>query len=403
MKYIVILGDGMADYGIESLGGRTPLQHAFKPNIDRLAKMSELGTVQTIPDGFPPGSDVANLSVLGYEADRYYTGRSPLEAVSLGVQLGDHDVAFRCNLVTLSGEKNYREKTMIDYSSQEISTEEAAELISAVDEKLSSKDFQFYPGISYRHLMVWLNGETDVDLTPPHDITDKKIRDFLPQGKGSDLLLQFMEQSEEILTDHPVNRMRMKKGLRPATSIWLWGQGKKPALIRFEEKFGVKGSVICAVDLVKGLGLCAGLDVVDVPGATGNIHTNFFGKAKAAVSELKKGKDFVYVHVEAPDEAGHQGNVADKVKSIEEVDQKVLGTILEGLSSIEADYRILILPDHPTPLSIKTHTGEAVPYLIYDSRFPVFSGIDSYNEESAGSTGNHIEQGPDLMAKFLKG
>lgn len=403
MKYIVILGDGMADYPIKELNNKTPLQYAYKPNMDRLAEKSEIGLVKTIPDGFPPGSDVANLSVMGYDPKRFYTGRSPLEAVSLGVQLGELDVAFRCNLVTLSDEKRYNQKTMIDYSSQEITTEESQELMKSVNKKLGSDKFHFYPGISYRHLMVWINGLADLNLIPPHDITDKKIENYLPQGEGSALLLNIMEESAGILSNHPVNEFRKARGLRPATSIWLWGQGKKPSLSSFYQEFGVKGSVVSAVDLVKGIGICAGLDVVNVPGATGNIHTNYQGKAEAVLKELIKGKDYVYLHIEAPDEAGHQGNLKDKVKAIEEIDDKVLGTILRGMDSINDDYRIMILPDHPTPLSIKTHTAEAVPFMICDSRFSHSSSQRSYDEKSAQNSGVYVENGFQLMCRFLKG
>lgn len=403
MKYIVILGDGMADYPLAELGGRTPLQYAKKPNIDKLAKSAEVGLVKTVPEGFPPGSDVANLSVMGYDPQKYYTGRSPLEAVSLGVELGPDDVAFRCNLVTLSKEKVYEEKTMVDYSSQEISSEESAQLMKSIEQELGGGEFKFYPGISYRHLMVWKGGPLDGDLTPPHDISDRKITDFLPKGTGSDVLLTLMKKSYDILNVHPVNQVRKVKGLRPAVSIWLWGQGKKPDLTGFEEKFNLVGSMVSAVDLTKGLGKCAGLNVVKVPGATGNIHTNFLGKAEAALAELKKGQDFVYVHVEAPDEAGHQGNINDKVKAIEEIDEKVLGTILNGLDQIKDDYRIMILPDHPTPVSIKTHTGEIVPYLIFDSRYSKESGILCYDEDSARQSGILIEPGHELMNRFING
>lgn len=401
MKYIVILGDGMADCKIEELGNKTPLQVARKTNMDKLAKESEIGMVKTVPEDYPPGSDVANLSVMGYNPENYYTGRSPLEAVSMGVDMGGNDVSFRCNLVTLSDEDNYHEKTMMDYSSGEISTEEAAELIKSVNESLANEEFKFYPGVSYRHLLVWNNGPEKFDLTPPHDISDKKVGEFLPKGMQSEKLLSLMEKSSEILADHPINKDRVARGLNPATSIWLWGEGKKPALNTFDEKYGLKGSVVSAVDLTKGLGICAGLDVVNVPGATGNVHTNFKGKAEAAIKELENGKDFVYVHVEAPDEAGHQGSLKDKIKSIEEIDETVLGTILCGLEQFE-HYRIMILPDHPTPLSIKTHTADPVPYLIYDSKKPVASGVDSYTEENAESTGVFVSKGYELMDKFIK-
>ncbi len=403
MKYIVILGDGMADYKLAASEGKTPLQLAHKPNIDRLAKMSEMGMVKTIPKGFPPGSDVANLSVLGYEPEIYYTGRSPLEAVSLGVNLGENDVAFRCNLVTLSDDQDYYKKTMLDYSAQEISSEEAARLIYDIDQELGSPEFRFFPGISYRHLLVWVNGKSKSKLIPPHDISDKRIGAYLPKGPGSDLLVSLMIKSWAILAHHPVNKKRRENGLRPASSIWLWGQGKKPALIPFADKYGLEGSVICAVDLIKGLGLCAGMNAPEVSGATGNIHTNFEGKAEMALRELKNGKDFVYVHIEAPDEAGHQGNVEEKIQAIEKIDELVVAKIIAGLDHMGEQYRMMILPDHPTPLSIKTHTSEIVPFLIFDSRSHIQSGVDIYCEEDALSTSQLIKSGPDLMAKFIKG
>ena len=306
MKYVVILGDGMADYPLGELGGKTPLQYAHTPNMDWLARYGEIGLVHTVPPGFAPGSDVANLSVLGYDPREYYSGRSPLEAVSMGIQLADDDVAFRCNLVTLAGGEEFQDQTMLDYSAGEIETVEAAALINELQSKLGRSDLNFFPGISYRHLMVWQGGPTEVVLTPPHDISDQKITVSLPAGPGAEVLTALMQKSEAIFKDHPVNLDRIARGLRPATSIWFWGQGKRPALNSFYEKYGLKGSVISAVDLTRGLGLCAGLDVVLVEGATGNIHTNFEGKARAALDELRRGQDFVYVHLEAPDEAGHQ-------------------------------------------------------------------------------------------------
>ncbi|ATW23861.1 cofactor-independent phosphoglycerate mutase [Candidatus Formimonas warabiya] len=403
MKYVVILGDGMADYKLAAFGNRTPLQLAYKPNIDGLAKASEMGMVRTVPDGFAPGSDVANLAVLGYEPEIYYTGRSPIEAVSMGVNLDAHDVAFRCNLVTLSGEDDYQEKMMLDYSSGEISTEEARELMHDINQELGSEQFRFYPGISYRHLLVWANGRFEFDLTPPHDISDQRIGPYLPKGAGCEVLTAFMRKSLAIFADHPVNKKRRQRGLNPATSLWIWGQGKKTVLSSFAQRYGLEGSVVCGVDLIKGLGICAGLSAPDVPGATGNIDTNFAGKAETALRELKDGKDFVYVHVEAPDEAGHHGNIEEKIKAIEEIDDKVVGRILPGLDALKEDYRVMILPDHPTPVSIRTHTAEIVPYMIYDSRYPIKGSIDTYCEENALSSGSFIKNGPDLMTRFIKG
>lgn len=403
MKYIVILGDGMADYPLAAYDHKTPLQMAHTPHIDSLVKTSEVGMVQTIPEGYPPGSDVANMSVLGYEPQIYYTGRSPLEAVSLGVDLGENDIAFRCNLVSLSAEENYADKTMLDYSSGEITSEEAALLIDDINKAIGTKEFHFHPGISYRHLMVWINGAWEFDLTPPHDISDQVIGTYLPQGAGSDVLTDMMIKSAKILKDHPVNRKRREQGLPPATSIWLWGLGKKPNFTPFVEKYGLNGSVICAVDLIKGLGICAGLNAPLVPGATGGVHTNFQGKADAALQELKAGKDFLYLHVEAPDEAGHQGNVKEKIGAIERIDDQVVGRLLQGLEEMKEDYRLLFLPDHPTPISIKTHTAEPVPFLLYDSRRSAPSGVHRYTEEEISAQGNFVKSGPALMEKFIEG
>ncbi len=390
----------MADYPRRELGDKTPLQYANTPNMDKLASRGETGLVKTIPDGFPPGSDVANLSVLGYAPEKYYTGRSPLEAISMGVELEKDDVAFRCNLVTLSGEEDYPLKIMEDYSAGEISSEEARELIYEVEKHLGGGKRHFYPGISYRHLMVWRGGPEKTTLTPPHDITGRPVAKFLPSGEGSDVLLELMRQSHVILPEHPINRARVERGLRPGNSIWLWGQGKKPALPLFKELYGLEGAVVSAVDLIMGIGICAGLQVLKVKGATGNIHTNFRGKAEAALAALRDGASFVYVHVEAPDEAGHQGDSETKVKAIEEIDDKVLGTLLNGLSDFE-EYRIMLLPDHPTPLSIRTHTSEPVPYVIMDSKSkPSVTGA-SYDESTALSMGIVVPDGPSLMHRFL--
>jgi 2,3-bisphosphoglycerate-independent phosphoglycerate mutase len=403
MKYLVVLGDGMADYKLAAFDNKTPLQLAYKPHMDNLARISETGMVRTIPEGYPPGSDVANMSVLGYEPEIYYTGRSPLEAVSMGGDLGENDVAFRCNLVTLSNDKNYQEKIMVDYSSGEITSEKAAVLINDINKAIGTEEFRFHPGISYRHLLVWVNGREEFELTPPHDISDRVIGSYLPKGAGSEVLTEMMMKSYEILKEHPVNNKRRAQGLRPATSIWLWGQGKKPAFIPFREKFGLNGSVICAVDLIKGLGICAGFSAPIIPGATGGVHTNFRGKAEAALTELKSGKDFVYVHIEAPDEAGHQGNPQEKINAIEKIDREVVGVLLQGLKEMGEDFRMLILPDHPTPISIKTHTAEPVPFIIFDSRRRMSSGINSYTEDEILSSGRFVQSGPELMAKFIKG
>lgn len=399
MKYIVMLGDGMADYPVEALGGRTPLEVARKPHIDRLAKYGELGMVKTVPDGMKPGSDVANLSAMGYNPLECYTGRSPLEAVSIGIEMSDTDVAFRCNLVTLSDEAEYRDKTMVDYSSGEITTEEAAELIRAVDAAFRTKEILFYPGISYRHCMIWHEGPTGLDLTPPHDISDRKVTDYLPKNP---VILDLMQRSYEVLKDHPVNQARVARGLNPANSIWLWGEGTKPGVSLFEKTYGVKGSVISAVDLIKGIGICAGMNVIEVEGATGNIDTNFKGKGEAALQTLLDGQDLVYIHVEAPDECGHHGDLEGKIRAIELIDELVVGPLLEGLLAAGEAYSILVMPDHPTPIAIKTHISDPVPYLLYRSTQEAESGIDTYTENTAKATGRYVAQGQELMNKLLE-
>lgn len=401
MKYIVVLGDGMSDYPVAQLGNLTPLQCANKPNIDFLASNGEIGMVKTIPDGIAPGSDVANLSVMGYDPRKYYTGRSPLEAVSMGVELSDTDLAFRCNLVNLDVKDSYESATMIDYSSDEITTAEAADLIAEVNKYLSKDEISFYPGISYRHCMVWHNGAGTRNMTPPHDILEKNIATYLPAGDNSQLFLSLQKKSYEILRNHPVNQARAARGLRPANSIWLWGEGKKPAIPKFLDKYAVTASVVSAVDLIKGIGLCAGMNSIDIEGATGNINTNFKGKAQAALEELKKGRDFVYVHVEAPDECGHRFEIDNKVKSIELIDSLLVGTLLEGLATYE-DYSIMVLPDHPTPLSLRTHTSDPVPYIIYRKSAEKPSGVSGYDEFQAKRTGLFVEEGHTLMDRFLE-
>lgn len=401
MKYIIILGDGMADWPIESIGGKTPLEAASKPNMDNLCKRSHLGLVHTVPEGMPAGSDVANLSVFGFDPKLYYTGRSPLEAISMGLKMNADDTALRCNLVTLSEEDNYEDRTMVDYSAGEITTDESTELMTAVAQGLNRDGISFYPGISYRHCLIWRNGPMDISLTPPHDISGKKISNFVPNGSGHEIALDLMKKSVDILKNHPANQQRISKGLRPATSIWLWGQGKKPSVPLFVEKYGLCGSVISAVDLIKGIGIASGMRSVDVTGATGNIHTNFKGKAIAALKELQEGRDFVYIHVEAPDECGHQGQLEEKIRAIELIDSEILGTLLKGLKDFD-DYRLMILPDHPTPISIKTHSSDPVPFLIFDSRKTEISNPDLiYSEACAKKTGTFVEQGHTLMDKFL--
>ncbi len=402
MKYIVLLVDGMADYPIESLGNKTPLEVVNIPNINGCARRGEVGMVQTIPAGMSPGSDTANLSVMGYAPEIYHTGRSPLEAASMGVEMKPTDVTFRCNLVTVSEEADFASKTMIDHSSGEITTEEARELILFLKPHLENAFLTLYPGVSYRHLLVWDQGPEDFKLTPPHDILDQPISQHLPQGSGGDVILAFMEKSHELLKNHPVNLARVARGLRPANSAWIWGEGKKPRLDSFAEKFGIEGAVISAVDLINGIGVCAGLEPVVVPGANGTLHTNFEGKAQGAVDILKSSKDFVYVHLEAPDECGHQGDLAGKMKAMEIIDEKVAGYILREMDAWGVPYRFLVLPDHRTPIARRTHTSEPVPYMLYDSTRTGSEKDQQFSEPSAEASGNYFDSGHALMDYFIK-
>lgn len=401
MKYLVMLCDGMADEPNETLGNSTPMEKANKPCMNILAAKAEVGIVKTVAEGLKPGSDVANLSVLGYEPAVYYSGRSPLEAASIGIDLKDTDVTLRCNLVTLSDDEDYENKTILDYCADDISSEEAKILIEYIQEKLGNDVFRFYPGVSYRHCLVWSNGNPHPGvLTPPHDITGKVITDYIPKGEAVDELYDLMKKSYDLLKDHPVNQARIARGKRPANSIWLWGEGTKPLLDNFSEKFGIKGSMISAVDLLKGIAICAGMNSVDVDGATGYLDTNFDGKCKAAIEEFKNGADLVYVHVEAPDECGHRGEIENKVKAIEMIDEHILGPVVEFLKGYD-DFAVLVCPDHPTPLSIRTHTSTPVPYLIYDSKNEINSGVKVFCEKEARETGNYIEKGFTMMNYFL--
>ena len=401
MKYLVMLCDGMADEPNEALGNSTPMEKANKPCMNSLAAKAEVGIVKTVAEGLKPGSDVANLSVLGYEPAVYYSGRSPLEAASIGIDLKDTDVTLRCNLVTLSDDEDYENKTILDYCADDISSEEAKILIEYIQEKLGNDVFRFYPGVSYRHCLVWSNGNPHPGvLTPPHDITGKVITDYIPKGEAVDELYDLMKKSYDLLKDHPVNQARIARGKRPANSIWLWGEGTKPLLDNFSEKFGIKGSMISAVDLLKGIAICAGMNSVDVDGATGYLDTNFDGKCKAAIEEFKNGADLVYVHVEAPDECGHRGEIENKVKAIEMIDEHILGPVVEFLKGYD-DFAVLVCPDHPTPLSIRTHTSTPVPYLIYDSKNEINSGVKVFCEKEARETGNYIEKGFTKMNYFL--
>ncbi len=401
MKYVVILGDGMADYPIDKLGGKTPLDMACKPNIDALCKAGELGLVKTVPDTLKPGSDVANLAVMGYDPLVCYTGRSPLEALNMGIVMADDDVAVRCNLVTLSGEGEYEDKTMLDYSAGEIGTAEARELIEYIQSQLGSESRFFKAGVSYRHCMILHRAAVGTQYTPPHDISDKPIKGHLPTGLYGDEMLALMRKSYELLSKHPINKRREAMGKRPANSIWLWGEGTRPALEPFESRWGLKGGVISAVDLVQGIGRGAGMRVIEVEGATGTYETNFAGKAKAAIDALKSGLDYIYVHMEAPDECGHQGDIEHKILSIELIDNIVVKYIKEELDKSGEDYAILIAPDHPTPIALKTHVSDPVPFVIY--RKGDCSEGNSYNESNACSSGIFYKSGEELAKHFLQG
>ena len=399
MKYVVILGDGMADYRQSFLGDKTPLMLAKKPFIDSLAKKSEAGLCRTVPCSLKPGSDVANLSVLGYNPEECYSGRSPLEAASIGIELKETDITARANLVTVSNEENYQDKTMMDYSAGEISTAEAKELIEYLAKHINNDKYSLHAGISYRHCLVIDNGSLAGDLTPPHDITNKPIKEHLPKSVQGKELLDIMVKSYDLLKDHPVNLKRIKEGKNPANSLWFWGDGTKPNLESFYNKFNKKGGIISAVDLLKGIGKLADMKVIEVEGATGNYDTNFAGKAKATVQNLLEGLDFVYVHMEAPDECGHHGDAKNKIYSIEQID-KVVETIATQLEKAGEEFSMLILPDHPTPLSIMTHCSDPVPYLLYNSKKQV-KGVNSYDEETASSTGVLVEKGYKLIEKLF--
>lgn len=399
MKYIVILGDGMADEPIAQIDGRTPLMAANTPVMDSLAAKSEIGLAHTIPKGMKPGSDTANLAVLGYDPEKYYTGRSPLEALSIGVPLKDTDIAIRCNIVTVSDDDlPYGEKTIIDHSSSEISTEDATVLMEAIQREMDNETYQYYVGTSYRHLTVWDKGAV-TELVPPHDILGKVIGQYLPEDEK---LREMMERSYAILNNHPINVERAKKGLNKANSIWFWGAGTRPALDSFEEKYHKKGAMISAVDLLKGIAVGASMGNIDVPGANGTLETNWEGKAEAAVKALlEENYDFVYVHMEAPDEMGHQGSLERKIKAIEYLDSRVLSIVVEKMGESGEDYRMLVMPDHPTPIACRTHTSDPVPYMLYDSKQNQESGC-LYNEADAKRNGIVVEQGYTLMSKLLE-
>ena len=394
MKYVIVLGDGMADEPIESLGGKTPLAYAKTPSMDELSKKGEIGLVHTIPDGMKPGSDTANLSVLGYDPEIYYSGRSPLEALSIGVPMKDSDVALRCNIVTISDDDvPFEEKSIIDHSSSEISTEDCAVLLNEVKKELENDEYKFYVGTSYRHCLIWDKGEV-VDLVQPHDVLGQKIGPNLPENP---VFRSMMKKSYEILKDHPINRERKKKGLNPANCCWFWGAGTKPMVADFKEKTGKSGIMISAVDLLKGIAVGSNMAVAKVDGANGGLNTNYTGKKDAAVKALTEdGYDFAYIHVEAPDEMGHQGSVEKQVKAIENIDEFVIGPLVEALKEKGEDFRMLILPDHPTPIRVRTHTADAVPYLLYDSAKEESHTWD-YNEAEAKESGNYVAKGHEMI------
>lgn len=394
MKYIIVLGDGMADEAMEELGGRTPLAYAKTPVMDRLAGKSEIGMVHTIPEGMNPGSDTANLSVLGYDPRIYYSGRSPLEALSIGVPMKDTDIALRCNIVTISEEDEpFEKKRIIDHSSGEINTEDCAVLLEAVRKELETDIYKFYVGTSYRHCLIWDNGRV-VELTPPHDVLTRAIGQYLPEDEK---LREMMRRSYDILVNHPINIERKKQGQNPANCCWFWGAGTKPMLTSFEEKTGKRGMMVSAVDLLKGIAAGAGMGVSIVEGANGGLHTNYEGKTEAALQAiLADGYDFVYIHIEAPDEMGHQGSVERKIQAIEYLDGRVLQPLTERLDKENTDYRLLVLPDHPTPIRLRTHTADSVPYMLYDSTKPL-THERSYNEAEGQASGNYIEAGHELI------
>jgi proposed homoserine kinase len=399
MKYIVVLADGAADLPIESLGGKTPLAYAKTPETDAIAPFSEIGMAHTIPEGMKPGSDTANLAVMGYDPKLYYTGRSPLEALSIGVDMVSSDIAIRCNIVTLSDDDlPYEQKTIIDHSSSEISTEDAAELLTAVRKQLEWENYHFYVGTSYRHLLIWNRGRV-VPLTPPHDILTRVVGEYLPEDP---VLREMQKRSYEILNNHPINVERAKQGLNKANSLWFWGAGTRPALSSFYEKTGLRGVMISAVDLLKGIAVGAGLRNITVPGANGGLHTNYEGKARAAVKALlEEGADFAYIHVEAPDEMGHQGSAERKVEAIEQIDRNIIGVVRREMDASGEPYRLLLMPDHPTPVTLRTHTADPIPYLLYDSTKKV-SCADVYTEEAAEKTGYDYPEGYRLMEHFTE-
>ncbi|MBO5870578.1 MAG: cofactor-independent phosphoglycerate mutase [Clostridia bacterium] len=403
MKYIVMLGDGMADEPIASLSKKTPLEVANKPTMDYLAKHGINGMVDTVPEGMVPESDTANLAVMGYDPKIYSKGRSPLEAASIGIEMQDDETAIRANIVALGGEGDYEDLVMLDHSSDEIPTEQAKVLIDAVQERFGNEFLKFYCGISYRHCLIWKNCPEFNDFSRPHDIIGRKIGDYLPKSESSRPMLELMKASYELLNNHPLNIERAKNGLKKANSLWFWSPGKKPSLPSFEEQTGLKGSVVCAVDLIKGIGFCAGMNVPEIEGATGTLDTNYIGKRDSAIKELENGADLVYIHVEAPDECGHQGKVNDKIEAIELIDRDILTGVVDYLKSKNEPFRVLLLPDHPTPISTRTHTRAPVPFVMYDSQNEIASGVESYCEKEAKKSGLYLDKGEKLMNMLIGG
>ena len=402
MKYLVLIPDGMADRPVAALGNRTPMEAAVKPCMDALAACSTVGLVSNVPDGMVPESDTANMAILSFDPKVYSRGRSPLEAISMGLTMAPDETAYRCNVVTISEDGAYEDKIMLDHSADEITTPEADELIKALEAHFGNELRHFYTGVSYRHCILWKNGNDTYDFSRPHDIIGRCIRDYLPsEENGGGEFRRLMKESYEVLNHHPVNEARRARGLKPANSAWLWSPGKKPRLPDFTEKWGISGTVISAVDLIKGIGLCAGMKSIDVEGATGNVHTNYDGKAQAAIDAFQNGADLVYVHVEGPDECGHRAEIHNKVCSIELIDQKILKPVYEYLQSTTEDFKILVLPDHPTPLEIRTHSREPVPFFIYDSRKKA-DGVTTYTEATAAETGLYIPDGFTLLEHVIE-
>ncbi len=403
MKYLVLIPDGMADEKIEALGGKSPMEKAYKPTMDALAKKSLIGTVSNVPEGMVPESDTANKAILSFDPKVYPKGRPPLEAVSMGIELAPDETAYRCNVVTLSEEEdNYDDKHILDHSADEITTAEADELIKALQEKLGSDTMRFYTGVSYRHCLIIKNGDDRYPFMRPHDILGQCIKEHLPKEEnGGGEFYRLMKESYDILNHHPVNEARRARGLKPATSAWLWSPGKKPQLPNFKEKWGLDAAVISAVDLIKGIGLCAGMKSIDVEGATGNVHTNYDGKAQAAIKAFRDGHDYVYIHVEAPDECGHRAETDNKVLSVELIDSKILKPVYDYLESTDEPFRIMVLPDHPTPIRIRTHSMDPVPFMIYASD-RIEEGVDCFCEDSAEACGNYIANGYTLMEQLIE-